>query len=220
MRISLYTFAHVCPMERFANLNITAYRFLYKVQLFAQMNRGASERATERSKEQAALAIALNVMLREERDLRLQTITQARLKGDARLPSSEITQQWRLCILNRIKCNLFIRRRDRSRAVWCSQTATSPIYLPGREANEAELTAIETRRNSIFVACWQVAVPGKSQKLHYYPAVTGLSASIMRADVLSWRRLRCNGEIPRHGNWQVHHVRRNTGPEASYSSPK
>lgn len=36
---------------------------------------------------------------------------------------------------------------------------------------------------------------------------------------LLWRP-RCNGEISRHGNWQMHHVRRNTSPEASYSSPK
>lgn len=38
MRISLYT-------RWFANLTITAYRFLYKVQLYAQMKRGAASGA-------------------------------------------------------------------------------------------------------------------------------------------------------------------------------
>lgn len=108
-------------------------------------------------------------------------------KGDARLPSSKITQQRRLCILNRIKRNLLIHRRDRTLALFDAYKPPSRLSTcPGAETNEAKLTAIETHRNSIFVACWQVAVPGKSQKLHYYPAVTRLSASVMRADVLSY----------------------------------
>jgi len=118
--------------------------------------------------------------LLHERDLRLQMITQARLKDDARLPSSDD-----YVFLIRLSAICLYTVVTGRRAVWCLQTATSSVYLPGCETNEANLTAIETRRNSIFVACWQVTVPGKSQKLHYYPAVTRLSASVMRADVLS-----------------------------------
>lgn len=174
------------------------------------MNRGEVKSVKRR-------AIAKRHVARKRRS---QTITQARLKRDARLPGSKISRQWRLRVLNRIKRNLFIRRRDRSRGVWCF-TNRHLAYLPTpyAERTKRSLAAIETRRNSIFVACRQVA--GEVSKITLlsgcHPAVSERNES--RRSLLR-RDRRCNGEIPRHGNWQVHRVRRNTSAEASYSSPE
>jgi len=160
-----------------------------RFNFYIQYNYSHNKRIEEWSKELAALAMVLNTScLLHERDLRLQVITQARLEGDARLPNSKITQQQRLCILNRMKRNLLIHRRavTNSRVVVRRlQTHLISIYPVAGRMKRSFVITIETHRNSIFVACWQVTVPGKSQKLHYYPAVTRLSASVMRADILS-----------------------------------
>lgn len=185
------------------------------MQLFAQMNRRAEQRA-RRARNGAKRHVCCTKEIYDCRWLRRLVLKTTRDYRAVRLPSSDDY----VFLIGWSAICLYTAVTELSRCCWML-TNSPNICLSGRGTNEAKLRHRDRNSPKLdFRSLLTSRRPGEVSKITLlsgcHPTVSERNES--RRSLL--RRPRCNGEIPRHENWQVHHVRRNTSPEASYSSSK